>query len=99
MKQLRLSRRDPRPDIVLGHLLDILPLESRVFAVSQPFVLENATTNSKPLPPVSEIVEFCEDFDQDVRQALLQHMKILLQTPFSEKISASGVVDVIQSYK
>ncbi|CDI98665.1 kinetochore associated protein 1 [Echinococcus multilocularis] len=96
---LRLSRRDPRPDVVLGHLLDILPHLCRPFSVTNPLSLDSSTGDSRPLPPISQIVEFCEDFHQDVRQALLKHLEILLQTSFSQKLSASGAVDDLKSFR
>ncbi|KAL5108770.1 hypothetical protein TcWFU_003767 [Taenia crassiceps] len=96
---LRQSRRDPRPDVVLGHLLDILPHPCRSFAVITPLSLGSGSAYSKPLPPISEIVEFCEDFHQDVRHALLRHLEVLLHTSFSQNVSASGVVDDLKSFR
>ncbi|VDM18826.1 unnamed protein product [Hydatigera taeniaeformis] len=96
---LRLSRRDPQPDVVLGHLLNILPSLCRQFTVTTPISLGSETAYSKPLPPISEIVEFCKDFHQDVRKALLDHLEILLRTLFSQKFSASGVVDDLASFR
>lgn len=96
---MRLSRRDPRPEVVLGHLLNILPHLCRPFAVTTSLSLGSGSAHSKPLPPISEIVEFCKDFHQDVRRALLDHIEALLQTPFSQKVSASEVVDDLKSFR
>ncbi|VDD75022.1 unnamed protein product [Mesocestoides corti] len=86
---LRLSRRDPRPDVVLGHLLEIVPLSCSLTATQQPPLCSTFST-PKPVPPVIEIVEFCRDFNLDPRQSLLQHLKILLESPFPDKLSVCG---------
>ncbi|VDK20851.1 unnamed protein product [Taenia asiatica] len=96
---LRLSHRNPRPDVVLGHLLDISPHLCRPLTVTTPLSLGSASAHSKPLPPISEIVEFCEDFHQDVRKVLLKHLEVFLQTSFSQQVSASGVVDDLERFR
>ncbi|KAM7536007.1 hypothetical protein Aperf_G00000094217 [Anoplocephala perfoliata] len=85
---LRHSHRDPRPDLVLRHLIEILPQACRTTGVTDP-----ASVPAKPLPSVGEIVDFCEDFRQDVGEALLKHLEILITTPFSGRPTSPEHVD------
>ncbi|VDN96726.1 unnamed protein product [Rodentolepis nana] len=82
---LRHSHRNPQPDVVLGHLIGILPPVCRSIGVADPL-----SAPLKPLPSVSEIVDFCKDFHQNANEALLKHLEILIMAPFSEKPSSVG---------
>lgn len=93
--QLRHSHRDPRPEVVLSHLIEILPQACRTIGVTDPI-----SAPVKPLPSISEIVDFCRDFHQDVGEALLKHLEILIAVPFSEKLTSSGDhVDEMEGFK
>ncbi|VDN09942.1 unnamed protein product [Dibothriocephalus latus] len=72
---LRVSRRDPRSDLVLQHLIDMVPTLS-------------IPSSTKPLPPVDLLAKFCAFFKQDLWAALLNHLRILLCPPdFNEATS------------
>nr|CDS31626.1 kinetochore associated protein 1 [Hymenolepis microstoma] len=81
---LRLSHRNPQPAEVLDHLIRILPPVCRSVSVTDPL-----STPLKPLPSVSEIVDFCKDFHQNANEALLKHLEILIMAPFSETPSSA----------
>ncbi|BHF71045.1 Kinetochore-associated protein 1 [Sparganum proliferum] len=81
---LRMSRRDPRPDLVLQHLVKMVPT---LGAFSSPTVGASshlsggASSSTKPLPPVDLLAKFCAAFKQDFWTALLSHLRLLLCPP------------------
>ncbi|KAM3186888.1 hypothetical protein ACTXT7_003420 [Hymenolepis weldensis] len=86
---LRHSHRSPQPDVVLCHLIEILPPVCRNVGVTDPL-----STPVKPLPPVGEIVDFCKDFHQNASEALLKHLEILIMAPFFEKPGSTDVEEL-----
>ncbi|KAL7061121.1 hypothetical protein AAHC03_09085 [Spirometra sp. Aus1] len=81
---LRMSRRDPRPDLVLQHLVQMVPSLS---AFSSPTIGASshlsggASSSTKPLPPVDLLAKFCAAFKQNFWTALLSHLRLLLCPP------------------
>ncbi len=90
--QLRISRRDPRPDVVLSHLLEIKPSPEPAWGAScAPLMPADQSSEpsgdggssrygrgNKPLPPVSLLKEFCADFGQSTVEALKRHFRLLM---------------------
>ncbi|VDL89950.1 unnamed protein product [Schistocephalus solidus] len=73
---LRMSRRDPRPDLVLQYLIDMVPT-----LCIPPSPTISASSSVKPLPPIALLAKFCTAFKQNLWTALLNHLRNLLCPP------------------